>query len=183
MKRMLRALIATLVTGIVGAAAPATAGTVAATLEGCVLVSDLRLPDARWFSPGTFQAVAFDDPKSGCAPTITLPVLGAYEFDENRVENTLAAWLDLDDLPTCGRRQYDVQLYLEDGVLDPMGLRSLVIDTGVDCEDDGTGALTVLEKPPAPANVPHVPEPATLVLVTTAAAACVRRQIRRTRIP
>lgn len=111
----------------------AAADPITTTLEGCVSVDDARLLSARWSAAGTFQAVAFDTAASGCAPTIDRPVHEAYLFDEDRQGNTLTAWLDLANLPACGRRQYDLHMYLDDGVLDPFGLKSLVVDTGVDC--------------------------------------------------
>ena len=111
----------------------AAAGPITADLEGCVAIGDRRLTEAIWQAAGTFQAVAFDDPTAGCAPTIAGPVSDAFVFDDNRTENTLKAWLNLDRLPTCGRRQYDLQPYLESGVLDATQLKSLVIDSGVSC--------------------------------------------------
>ena len=101
-------------------AASADASPIMATLDGCVTLTDPRLKDASWFSVGTFQAVAFDDPTPGCDPTILSPVSDAFGFNENRVENTLLAWLNLENLPTCGRRQYDLHLYLDAGELDPL---------------------------------------------------------------
>jgi hypothetical protein len=111
----------------------AAAGPITASLDGCVTLNDERLRDAVWRAVGTFQAVASDDPLAGCAPTIAHPVSDAFLFDDNRAENTLTAWLRLDRLPTCGRRQYDFQPYLADSSLDPLQLKSLVIDTGVSC--------------------------------------------------
>jgi hypothetical protein len=124
---------------------------ITATLEGCVLVTDPRLAEALWFATGTFQAVAFDDPFPGCDTTIAHPVLEPFHFDEDRENNTLKAWIDLAKLPSCGRRQYDLHYYLDFGQLDPMGLRSLVIDTGVEC-------IEFSRQPPDN----HVPEPSTL---------------------
>jgi hypothetical protein len=154
-------------------ASPAGAHPITATLEACVLSTDERLATAVWSAIGTFQAVAFDDPVAGCDPTIAHPVLDAYEFDEDRLQNTLVAWLNMSNLPTCGRRQYDLHYYLEEGVLDPMGLKSLVIDTGVNCLDNplSPGPLGVPGVPggagpgsPTQHSVP-VPEPAGLVLL------------------
>ena len=142
-------------------AAPANAHPITASLEGCVLLTDERLAEAVWFATGTFQAVAFDDPAAGCDMTITQPVLDAYEFEEDRLGNTLKASLNMANLPTCGRRQYDVHYYLAEGILDPMGLKSLVIDTGVDCF-----ALSIVPIVPiVSARLESVPEPANLVLL------------------
>jgi hypothetical protein len=140
--------------------------TIRTTLEGCVSVTDPRLSQAEWFANGTFRAVAFDDAVAGCDPTIAHPILDAYVFDENRLANTLGAWLNLDNLPRCGRRQYDLHMYLADGVLDPMGLKSLVIDTGIDC-DQATGFEPGFEpgfdiRQPLPSAVP---EPGTLTVL------------------
>jgi hypothetical protein len=153
-------------------ASPAGAHPITASLEACVLSTDERLATAVWSAIGTFQAVAFDDPVAGCDPTIANPVLDAYEFDEDRLQNTLVAWLNMSNLPTCGRRQYDLHYYLEEGVLDPMGLKSLVIDTGVNCLDDplspGPLGVTGVPGPGSPTlhSVPvPVPEPAGLVLL------------------
>jgi hypothetical protein len=142
-----------------GSIPSASAGLITTTLEGCVTLDDPRLRDATWFSSGTFQAVAFDDPVAGCGTTIAIPVSDPYLFDEDRLADTLTAWLNLHNLPECGRRQYDLHLYLADGVLDPLGLKSLVIDTGVDCEE-----------PPGPPPGPppeSVPEPAAVLLLLT----------------
>jgi hypothetical protein len=136
-------------------ARPASADWITTTLDGCVSLDDIRLVDAKWFAEYTFQAVAFDDDEAGCATTIQHPVLDVYEFVDDRDNNTLLAFLDLEKLPTCGRRQYDLHLYFEGGVLDPMGLKSLVIDTGVDC--------FVRPPPDTPPN--GVPEPAALLLL------------------
>lgn len=122
-----------LVCGVCAVATHAAAAPITASLEGCVAVGDSRLGDAVWFAHGTFQAVAFDDWQAGCGITILVPVHNVFVFDDDRALNTLTARLDMNSLPTCGRRQYDVHYYLEDGQLDPLGLKSLVIDTGVDC--------------------------------------------------
>ena len=137
-------------------AAPSSAHPITATLEGCVVVTDPRLAEALWTATGTFQAVAFDDPFAGCDTTIAHPVLDPYLFDENRFNNTLKAWIDLSKLPSCGRRQYDLHYYLGYGVLDPDGLKSLVIDTGIDC-------ITFSQMPDDSDN--HVPEPSILPLM------------------
>ncbi len=155
-------------------ATPAFATPITATLDGCVMADDPRLGQATWFAPG-FQAVAFDDPTPGCEPTIYSPISDAYIFDENRVENTLLARLNLDNLPTCGRRQYDLDLYLEDGLLDPMGLRSLVIDTGVACGQEGGSFLS------STVEMVPTPEPGTLLLVTTGTLGLLRLRRNRAR--
>jgi hypothetical protein len=148
----------------------AGASPITATLDGCVKVDDLRLADAEWFAHGTFQAVAFDDWQAGCDTTILTPVHDVYVFDEDRTLDTLTARLNLAVLPTCGRRQYDLHYYLEEGVLDPFGLKSLVIDTGVDCPvvclvDCGNGH--------------RVPEPGVFTLVALGAATLYRRRAGR----
>jgi hypothetical protein len=132
-------------------ASPAGGHPITASLEACVSSTDERLATAVWSAIGTFQAVAFDDPEAGCDPTIANPVLDAYDFDEDRLQNTLVAWLNMSNLPTCGRRQYDLHYYLEEGVLDPFGLKSLVIDTAVNCVGNPLS--------PLPAGVPGVPGP------------------------
>jgi hypothetical protein len=151
-------------------ATPASAHPITASLEGCVLSTDERLAAAVWFAIGTFQAVAFDDPAAGCEMTITQPVLDAYEFEEDRLANTLKASLNMANLPTCGRRQYDLHYYLAEGILDPMGLKSLVIDTGVDCF-----ALSIVPIV-APARLESVPEPASLVLLAGGLGWAIRRR-------
>jgi hypothetical protein len=157
---------------LAGLAWPTTAAgeMITTTLEGCVAVTDARLADARWFANGTFRAVAFDDDTAGCDPTIADQIQGAYLFDEDRIANTLEAWLNLDNLPRCGRRQYDLHLYLDNGVLDPMGLKSLVIDTGIDCPQpfDGSGLAPDAASDAAPTPA-AVPEPGTLGLVAVGA--------------
>ena len=173
-KRRLRRLVEAAVLAVACSfvASPAGAHPITASLEACVLSTDERLATAVWSAIGTFQAVAFDDPVAGCDPTIANPVLDAYEFDEDRLQNTLVAWLNMSNLPTCGRRQYDLHFYLEEGVLDPMGLKSLVIDTGVNCIGDplSPGPLGVPEVPGPGSPTLHslpvpVPEPAGLVLL------------------
>jgi hypothetical protein len=146
-------------------ATPAGAHPITASLEGCVLSNDERLATAVWSAIGTFQAVAFDDPVAGCDPTIANPVLDTYEFDEDRLQNTLMAWLNMSNLPTCGRRQYDLHYYLEEGVLDPLGLKSLVIDTGVNCLDDPLSPGPAPGSPFQPLVPVPVSEPAGLVLL------------------
>jgi hypothetical protein len=153
-------------------ATPASAHPITASLEGCVSSTDERLAEAVWFAIATFQAVAFDDPDAGCDMTITRPVLDAYEFEEDRLNNTLKAWLNMSNLPTCGRRQYDLHYYLEEGILDPMGLKSLVIDTGVDCFAHSIGSSAHLES---------VPEPVNLVLLAGGLGWALRRRWREQR--
>ena len=114
--------------------APAAyAGPITASLQGCVSVHDPALASALWTATGTFQAVAFDEGTPGCAPTIAHPVSAAYEFDDDRANDALEAWIRMSMLPVCGRRQYDLQPYLDNGGLDPAGLKSLVVDTGIAC--------------------------------------------------
>ncbi len=161
MKQMLSTVFA-----FVLIASPAFAASITSTLDACVMVDDSRLAQAVWFAPGTFQAVAFDDPIPGCDPTIFTQIRDAYIFDENRLEDTLLARLNLDNLPTCGRRQYDLHLYLSEGMLDPMGLKSLVIDTGVACGQAGAGGGASLG---STLNTPvAVPEPGALLLTAGA---------------
>ena len=168
-KRPLRQVVAAVVLAVAYGflATPASAHPITATVEGCVSSTDERLADAVWFAIGTFQAVAFDDPVAGCEMTIAQPVLDAYEFEEDRLGDTLKAWLNMDNLPTCGRRQYDLHYYLAEGILDPMGLKSLVIDTGVDCVAHPIA-------PPAPLE--SVPEPASLVLLAGGLGWALRRR-------
>ena len=123
-------------------ASPAFAAPIMGTLDGCVMVNDPRLAGALWSAAGTFQAVAFDDRSPGCEPTIATQINNAFLFDEDRIADTLAARLNLSNLPTCGRRQYDLHFYLADGVLDPFGLKSLVIDTGILCESETGSGVT-----------------------------------------
>ena len=164
-RRVVTAVVLAVACGFL--ATPASAHPITATLEGCVLSTDERLAEAVWFATGTFQAVAFDDPVAGCEMTIAQPVLDAYEFEEDRLGDTLTAWLNMANLPTCGRRQYDLHYYLAEGILDPMGLKSLVIDTGVDC-------VFYSITPPAPLE--SVPEPASLVLLAGGLAWAIRRR-------
>jgi hypothetical protein len=150
------------------AARPVSATPISATLEGCVLVTDPRLSEAVWFAEGTFQAVAFDDVMAGCGTTVAHPVADAFRFDEDRIHNRLTAWLNLSNLPACGRRQYDLHYYLDAGVLDPFGLKSLVVDTGIDCE---------IGPVPTPPNG-RVPEPPIVVLVMSGLAIVALRRRR-----
>jgi hypothetical protein len=132
---------------------------IASTVQGCVTLADLA--GARWFAQGTMQIVAFDDDQAGCEPTIQYPVMDAYAFDEDRIGNTLTAWVNLFVLPACGRRQYDVELYGLGGVLLPLTMRSLVLDTGIDCV---SGEGLTPEDPPR-----GVPEPGIVALLVMAA--------------
>lgn len=153
---------------VMGLAAGAAADPIAATLEGCVDVTDPRLAEASWFAYGTYQAVAFDDDAPGCEATIARQVHDTYTFvDEGEGDlRSLLARLTGENLPTCGRRQYDVHFYLAGGLLDPFGLKSLVIDTGIWC----TGAVVDLSTEPRdPGGPVREPPLGVLVLVTIGA--------------
>lgn len=143
------------------AASPAHTAPIISTLDGCVTLTDPRLAEAAWSATGTFQAVAFDDALAGCDTTIETPISDAFLFDEDRWANTLKATLNLNNVPVCGRRQYDLHFYLDAGVLDPFGLKSLVIDTGIDCG----------HAPPPVEPPPSVPEPGALLLFSLGAIA------------
>jgi hypothetical protein len=134
-------------------ASPVAAEPIMATLDGCVHVSDPRLATARWSAIGTFSTAAFRDDRAGCAPTIEQGMSG-FDFDEDRLANTLTAWIRPSSLPICGRVQYDAQVWM-DGVPVDGTLKALVVDSGVDC---GPGLL------PTP-ELPNVSEPWTLGLL------------------
>jgi hypothetical protein len=164
LSRVLVAIVITVAFSPVAAAS--SLHPIAATLEGCVLVTDPRLAEALWSATGTFQAVAFDDPFPGCETTIDQPVVDPFHFAEDRATNTLKAWIDLSKLPTCGRRQYDVHYYLDFDILDPTGLKSLVIDTGVEC-------IEFSRQPPD-----DVPEPSALAMMVCGLAFLAYRRAR-----
>jgi hypothetical protein len=134
-------------------AAPASAGPIFATLDGCVSVNDPRLVTAIWSAVGTFATAAFRDDKAGCAPTIEQGIDG-WVYDEDRLANTLETRIHPGSLPTCGRVHYDAQVWLE-GVPVDGTLKALVVDSGVDC---GPGFM------PTP-ELPKVAEPWTVVLL------------------
>jgi len=146
--------------------APAAyAGPITASLQGCVSVHDPALASAMWTATGTFQAVAFDEGTPGCAPTIAHPVSAAYEFDDDRANDTLEAWIRMSMLPVCGRRQYDLQPYLDNGGLDPAGLKSLVVDTGIACGGTLTPANLISTVTSRAGSYSSVPEPTPVSLL------------------
>lgn len=164
-------IVVVILFGLLFTAPPASAGPITASLEGCVMLDDPQLATATWFASGTFQAVAFHDPLPGCDQTITDPLAGAYTFDENRAADTLTAWLNPKALPTCGRVQYDLHAYVAFDVLDPMGLKSLVVDTGITC-GEGQGATVAIDDDTNGggdgANGPDLPEPSLIALLALA---------------
>jgi hypothetical protein len=167
-------IVVVILFGFLLPAQPASAGPITASLEGCVMLDDSQLATATWFASGTFQAVAFHDPLPGCDQTITDALAGAYTFDENRAADTLRASLNPNALPTCGRVQYDLHAYLAFDVLDPMGLKSLVVDTGIAC-GEGQGALVSIDGDDDDthgrgdgADGPDLPEPPLIVLLALA---------------
>jgi hypothetical protein len=118
--------------------APATAAPMA-TLQGCV--SSLAPNQAQWQAPEHFQMVAFWDPIAGCDPTIAKPIV-LHEWLENFDGSGGLKTIARPELfPTCGRIQFDAHSYIGlTGQLDPMGLVSLVFNTGIDCLSlDGLG--------------------------------------------
>ena len=122
-------------------AAPAIAAPITPTLQGCV--SSLAPGAARWQSSEHFQMVAFWDPTSGCNPTIAVPIV-LHEWIENfNGTGGLLTVAHPELFPACGRIQFDAHSYMGvTGELDPLGLVSLVFDTGVDCvlAAGGTGS-------------------------------------------
>jgi PEP-CTERM motif len=130
-------------------ATPAAAGPITATVEGCVTALPAAQNDGKaiWTFTEHFQFVSFHDAKAGCDPTIASPGVyfdGLENFDGN---GGLMAWTHAGLLPTCGRVQFDAHRYLDPAnlILDPMGLTSLVFNTGIDCvtgESSGEGTET-----------------------------------------
>jgi hypothetical protein len=147
-------------------AAPASAGPIFATLDGCVSVNDPRLTTAVWSAVGTFATAAFRDDKAGCAPTIEQGIDG-WVYDEDRLANTLETRIHPGSLPTCGRVQYDAQVWL-DGVPVDGTLKALVVDSGVDCG-------LVISRPP---ERPKVPEPSSIWMIMAGALWLARRGAR-----
>ena len=148
---------------------------IVATHDGCV--RELPSTGAIWTAPQHFQFVASWDPVSGCAPTIyhaTVLHEWVEDFDET---GGLKVSTRLDWFPTCGRIQFDAQTYVDptSNVLDPMGLVSLVFDTGVDCDSVNSELPSpVRRSTPGPppggatsriATQNEVPEPAALLLL------------------
>lgn len=135
---------------------------VQASSEGCIGLADFAGAD--WLAVGSLQAVAFHDPQPGCAPTIKNAIRPGdfFEYDDDRLAGTIRALVRPDVIPRCGRVQIDVERYVAPGMLDPLSLRSLVIDTGVECPP-GVGV-----PPPTP---PHqefrvaVPEPSLVAIL------------------
>ena len=85
--------------------------------------------------------VAFWDPIAGCDPTIAVPTV-LHEWKENYDGTGGLMTVALPELfPTCGRIQFDAHSYLGNtNILDPMGLVSLVFNTGIDCVFDAVPA-------------------------------------------
>ena len=148
-------------------AAPLQAAPISASVWGCVTV----LPEgaATWISTEHFQFVAFWDAVSGCEPTIAHPVV-LHEWLENFDGAGGLKVQALQSLvPKCGRVQFDAHAYLggPNLILDPFGLVSLVLDTGVDCE--------VLPTPPIRPFGGQLPETDTLWLIGIGAALTMAR--------
>lgn len=153
-----------LVVILLAAASSAAAGPITPTIQGCVSASSLGVGQAKWTAPEHFQMVAFWDPVAGCDPTIAIPIV-LHEWISN-YDGTggLMTVAHPESFPACGRIQFDAQSYLGQGaVLDPMGLVSLMVDTGIDCAgrtgnggDDGGGGIDPQEGPPGP-PMPFIP--------------------------
>jgi hypothetical protein len=128
--------------------------------------------------------VAFWDPTAGCDPTIAIPIV-LHEWIPN-FDGTggLMTVAHPELFPTCGRIQFDAHSYLGlTGLLDPMGLVSLVVNTGIDCrtdpfagggDDKNGGGGNEPQGPP-----PGVPEPPGVWLVTLGLAAFLAYGMRR----
>jgi len=133
--------------------------------------------------------VAFWDPTAGCDPTIAIPIVlheWIPNFDGTGGLKTVA---HPELFPTCGRIQFDAHSYLGlANLLDPTGLVSLVVNTGIDCRTDpfndkdtggGGGGGGVVN----PQGVPGVPEPPGVWLLSIGIAAflaySMRRSVRR----
>lgn len=109
----------------------AEAGPIQPSHEGCT--SSLPV-GASWTdtnAPTGFLFMAFYDMEAGCGETIRNPTGGFHSAivlpDGGYKIEVLAALL-----PICGRIQFDAHGYNATG-LDPLALKSLVYNTGVDC--------------------------------------------------
>ncbi len=100
---------------------------ITAPLQGCVQASTLLQP-LTWSAPSHLVYGQYRDPKSGCDPTVDL--FDHVLLTSETVFGFSTAVLDPRSLPTCGRVQLDFE---SPGTKD--SLRSLVIDTGVDCPE------------------------------------------------
>jgi hypothetical protein len=154
---------------------PLHADPIVGTHDGCVRA--LPSTGATWTSSQHFQFVASWDPVSGCAPTIHHATV-LHDWIENyNGMGGLQVSTRLDWFPTCGRIQFDAQLYIDpaSNILDPMGLVSLVFDTGVDCDlltPEVVPPLGGSASWPQPGRTPswiatpkEIPEPAALLLL------------------
>ena len=153
------------------------------THRDCVAASALPTgaTGVSWTSRDQFQAVAFWSAGSGCAPTIDIPV-GILEWSEDQRgwSATLSeSWRAA--LPaTCGRVQIDIQAYIAgaDHILDPDGLRSLVIDLSPCAPTPETGPRPTIDG--LPTRTPSaVPELSVGLLLTAAAVAAWAQRRRR----
>jgi hypothetical protein len=125
-----------------------------------------------WSHTEHFQAVVFHDPIAGCDSTIFERVDWLLQFHiDYEANGGLRVTSDSTNFPTCGRMQFDMHRYLENGVLDPYGLISLVVNFGTDC-----GGVPI---PPTPQVPKPIPEPTSIVLVGTGAAFLCARWRRR----
>jgi len=133
---------------------------ITAAVEGCV--SSLKEGEATWSSPEHFIFVSFWDPVAACAPTITHPGI-YYDFTENFDGNGgLLITAAPKTFPLCGRIQFDAQEYIDTpaGRL-PLGqLKSLVYNTGIQCEPTPADSVTI----PRRSIQPELPAPGTWVV-------------------
>jgi hypothetical protein len=150
---------------------PAWALPITASVEGCV--TDLNPGEASWVSPEYFQFVAFWDPVAGCDPTILSPgVFYVYEQNFDGLGGSLVTAMP-EWFPVCGRIQFDAQEYIDtpNGAMALGQLKSLVYNTGTDCESYSEGSGDG-------GDAAGVPEPAILILLAGGAASAVRRRRR-----
>lgn len=123
---------------LLGCASPALAGPIVPSNSGCAS----SLPTgASWGHSEPFVFMAFYDPDAGCDPTIRNPT-GGFHVATDLLDGGYRIDLLKDRLPACGRVQFDAHSYLPTGGLDPVGLFSLVFNTGIDCHQGRSGTAS-----------------------------------------
>jgi hypothetical protein len=145
-----------------GMVTTASATPILATASGCV-DRPATPTEFAWSHNDHFQAVVFHDPLAGCDETIYRRTDELLEWHVNfDGQGGLRVTSDSRRLPTCGRLQFDMQTYLANGMLNPMGMVSLVVNLGSNCGTQPLLPLPPIAPPPVPA-----PEPATMTLFAT----------------
>ena len=154
-----------------GMVTTASASPILATASGCV-DRPAAPTEFAWSHNDHFQAVVFHDPVAGCDETIYRRTDELLEFHVNFDDHGgLRVTSDSRRLPTCGRLQFDMQTYLANGTLNPMGLVSLVVNLGSNCVTQPLIPLV----PPAPPQPVPAPEPASITLFAAGLAVLLTR--------